>query len=304
MDLSISKVGAGDQGMFVCIMRDITGRKQAEENIRTLNEELAGKVEQLVAAQEELMRNEKLAMLGQIAAAMANELRNPLGVMSNAIFFLESIHADDDEIVGEYLKIFKDEIDNSQRIVSDLLDFSGSNAQKAELIVFEQFISMWLGKCAIPENIRLEIDLPETTLIRVKIDAKQLEEVLRNLVSNAIQAMPDGGSLRVAARQILNSELRIMSSDDKIQNSKFDGDFVEISISDSGVGIAPENMPKLFQPLFTTKARGIGLGLAIAQKLVEANGGRIGVESTPGKGTTFVVTLPVISETHARREAP
>jgi signal transduction histidine kinase len=112
-----------------------------------------------------------------------------------------------------------------------------------------------------------------------------------NFITNGVQAMPKGGALRVAARQMMHDELRSMSSD-AIQNSEFDGDVIAIAVSDSGDGITPENMTKLFQPLFTTKARGIGLGLVVCQNLAAANGGRIEVESAPGEGTTFTVVLP------------
>ncbi|MDZ4186118.1 MAG: ATP-binding protein, partial [Desulfuromonadales bacterium] len=121
------------------------------------------------------------------------------------------------------------------------------------------------------------------------VDPGQIEQVLINFISNGVQALPEGGgTLRVEARQIMNDELRSMSSD-----SKFPGDGVAIAVTDSGTGISPENMKKLFQPLFTTKTKGIGLGLVVCKNLVEANGGTIKVESESGKGATFTVLLPL-----------
>ncbi|MDD2301761.1 MAG: ATP-binding protein [Eubacteriales bacterium] len=120
-------------------------------------------------------------------------------------------------------------------------------------------------------------------------------QVLRNLVTNAVQAMPGGGTLRINAQRVSSSKFKVESSNRKLETSnlQLETDFVEISIKDTGEGISPENMGKLFQPLFTTKSRGIGLGLVVCKNLTEANGGRIEVESKACEGTTFAVVLPV-----------
>jgi signal transduction histidine kinase len=155
-----------------------------------------------------------------------------------------------------------------------------------------ELVAQCIGKCTIPGGVTLLEEIPET-LPPLRVDPQQMGQVLQNLITNAIQAMPDGGALRVAARRILNSELANMNSTFTIHNSQYDGDFIEISVTDSGEGISPENMKKLFQPLFTTKAKGIGLGLVVCRNLVQANGGRIEVASEVGEGTTFTVKLPV-----------
>lgn len=270
-------------------------RRRMEEEIRELNEELelkiAERTRQLLDTQEELVRSEKLAMLGQIAGNMGNELRNPLGVMNNAVFFLETVLPDADGLSREYLEIIRSEIDSSQRIISDLCDFCQDRPRRAETIVIHELITACLAGSAIPEDIRLLADLPES-LPPVKVDPLQIGQVFRNLIANAVQAMPDGGSLRVAARRVRSEE----SGERSANVTNPSQDFVEISVEDTGTGIAPENMTKLFQPLFTTKSRGIGLGLSISRKLVEANGGRIEVESRSVDGATFTVTLPVEGE--------
>ncbi|MCM2359446.1 MAG: ATP-binding protein, partial [Geobacteraceae bacterium] len=175
---------------------------------------------------------------------------------------------------------------NSRRIISDLLDFTSAKPPMRRTVAPRELIEESIGRSAIPESVQLQADLP-ATLPTVNVDLHQIGQVLQSLITNAVQAMPDGGALRVAARRVsgFNSEL-------KTQNSELYGDFVEISVEDTGEGISPENMKKLFQPLFTTRSRGIGLGLAISQKLTEANGGTIGVESRVGEGTTFTVALP------------
>lgn len=277
---------------------EIAERKRAEEDIRTLNEELELKVaertRQLVEAQEELVRKEKLSMLGLIAGGMGNELRNPLGVMNNAVFFLKSVMPDADETIREYLDIIKQEIDNSQGIISDLLDYYRIKTPQLKPVTIDELIEQSLEKCAIPENVQLQTGIPEFPS-QVRIDPKQMGQVLRNLITNAVQAMPDGGALRISARRVQGSWFLVPGSNQepRTKNQEPGGDFIEISVTDTGVGIAPEHMDKLFQPLFSTKSRGIGLGLAFSRKLAEANGGKIEVESRLGEGTAFTVTMPV-----------
>jgi nitrogen fixation negative regulator NifL len=263
----------------VWYFRDITEQKLAEENILKLNEELEIKVKertrQLFEAQEELVRKEKLSILGQLSGSVGHELRNPLGVMSNAIYFLKMVHADADATTKEYLDIIKQEIDNSQRIITDLLDFARTRTPQTKTVTVHHLLDESLAKCAIPGNVSIQADIAEK-LPLLRIDPLQMGQVFQNLITNAVQAMPDGGALRIAARP--------------------DADFIEISIEDTGQGISPENMNKLFQPLFTTKAKGIGLGLVVCRNLIEANGGRIEVGSELGVGTTFRVILPLETE--------
>jgi PAS domain S-box-containing protein len=276
-------------------------RKRVEEEIRTLNTELELKVEErtreLVETQEKLLQEEKLAMLGRIAGNMGNELRNPLGVMSNAVFLLQTVMPDADETVSEYLGIIGKEIDNSQQIISDLTDFCRVSSPRTEPVAVHELIRQSREQCMSFKNIRFQADLPET-LPKIQVDQLQIEQVLRHLIANAVQAMPEGGVLRVAARRVRSDESGERSANEIASplTTHPSQDFVEISVTDSGEGIAPENMEKLFQPLFSTKSRGIGLGLAISKKLTEANGGSIEVENRSGDGTTFTVTLPVWGE--------
>lgn len=257
---------------------DISEQKQAEHEIRLLNENLeiivSERTRQLVDAQEELVRKEKLSILGQLSGTVGHELKNPLGVMNNAVYFLKMVNADADETTREYLEIIKQEIDNSLRIITDLLDFARTRPPQTKVVTVRQLLDEGLDKCNLPETVVLEIDLPES-LPLLKVDPLQMGQVFQNLVTNAIQAMPDGGSLHLSARVADNT-----------------GAYVAIRVADLGEGITPENMKKIFQPLFTTKAKGIGLGLVVCKNLVESNGGKIEVISEIGSGTTFTVYLP------------
>lgn len=258
-----------------------------------MNEELLQKIVQLQEAREELMHKEKLAMLGLVAGGIGNELRNPLGVMNNAVFFLQSVMPEADETVREYLDIIKKEIDNSLWIITDLLDFTRAKTPQAIAVTARALTDASLDRCMIPENIDLQVEIP-FNLPCLRADPLQMKKVLQNLITNAVQAMPDGGALRIGACCLPGAAGLVSTPKQGGQPHGVPlSDFLEISIADTGEGIAPVNMTRLFQPLFTTKSRGIGLGLSICKSFVEANGGRIEVESEQGKGTTFTVALPV-----------
>jgi signal transduction histidine kinase len=279
---------------------NVAERRQAEEKLRSLNRELEHKVEertrQLMEAQEELVRKEKLSILGQLSGSVGHELRNPLGVMSNAVYFLQMVLADADETTKEYLDIIKKEIDNSLRIITDLLDFARTRPPQTKTVTARELIDASLARCAIPEGIDLQTEIPDN-LPFLRVDPLQMWQVLQNLITNAVQAMPDGGTLRIAVRLMDNpgGTLRCapVSGDHTRSPLQETANFIEISVTDTGEGISAENMKKLFQPLFTTKAKGIGLGLVVCKNLVEANGGRIEVASESGKSTTFTVALPM-----------
>lgn len=259
------------------IREEIRRRKAAEEAVRKLNENLETKVaertRQLFKAQDELLRKEKLAVLGKIAGNVGHELRNPLGVIGNAVYFLQTVLADADDTTKEYLGIIRDEIAGAEHIVSDLLDSVRNKLPHRESVAARELINQALRKCKLPADIRVKPEIPEA-LPPVLADPLQIQQVLRNLIGNGIEAMPDGGILEIRASAATAERT------------------VTISVRDSGCGIAPEHLDKLFQPLFSTKARGVGLGLMVVKNLTEANGGGVEVRSEPGRGSTFSVTLP------------
>lgn len=271
----VSRNDDGQPVKIVGTVLDITVHKQAEETIRKLNDELESKVQertrQLLEAQEEIVRKEKLAVLGQVAGSVGHELRNPLGVMNNAVYFLQAVLPDADERVKEYLNIIKSEIASSERIVSDLLDSVRTKAPRPEAVGVAELIGQTLLKCDIPPTVSVKLDVPEM-LPPLWGDAMQIHQVLRNLISNGVEAMPEGGTLEIRAEETAKN--------------------IAISVRDSGTGMTKEQLGKLFQPLYTTKARGIGLGLVVVKNLTQANGGTVEVRSEAGKGSLFLVTLP------------
>jgi len=242
-----------------------------------LEEKIRQRTQQLLVAQEELVRKEKLALLGQVADTVGHELRNPLGVMNNAVYFLQAVLADANDGVKEYLGIIKDEIADAERIVSDLLDAVRTKPPQPDTVALAGLLQQVLRKCNVPPAISVRLDIA-ATMPAVRVDPLQMHQVFWNLITNAVEAMPQGGVLEIRA------------SEDSVAKS------VTVSIKDSGSGIAPQHLGQLFQPLFTTKARRVGLGLVVVKNLTQANGGRVGVESTPGQGSTFSVTLPGASQ--------
>jgi PAS domain S-box-containing protein len=268
---------------FADVAWEIFRRKQAEQDLQAYSEYLEEMVNErtreLRDAQEKMVRQERLATLGQLAGSVGHELRNPLGVISNAVYFLKMTQPDASETVLEYLDIIEKETKTSDKIVTDLLDFTRIKAVDREPLTVSDLVAQTLKRYPVPAAVEVQLDL-QAGLPPVYADPRQVVQVLGNLVTNACQAisLPDGAPQ--AGKLTLSASLQ--------------GDMIAIAVKDTGVGIPPENMGKLFEPLFTTKIKGIGLGLAVSQKLAEANGGRIEARSKPGKGSTFTVYLPMV----------
>jgi PAS domain S-box-containing protein len=279
--------GEREQHMLEFVSTQIAiaiSRKQAEEEILRLNASLEQRVEErtreLHAAQEKLLRQEKLAVLGQLAGSVGHELRNPLGVINTSIYYLNMVLPEVDEKVKQHLSIIKQEVFTADKIIGDLLDFARVKSTDRQNFPVDLLVRQTLERFHVPPALELKLDLPGG-LPDVFADPRQMEQVLGNLVTNACQAMT-----------VQNSATGLMAGASLCISARAQDELVAIAVQDTGPGISPENMKKLFEPLFTTKARGIGLGLAVSRKLAEANGGRIEVESEPGKGSTFTLYLP------------
>lgn len=244
----------GNPTQMFGVIRDITERKQTEE---------------------ELKRKEKLAVLGQLAGGVGHELRNPLGAIKNAVYFLNMAIEEPVEEVKESLKIIEEEVTTSERIITSLLDFARPKPLNLQNLVINDVVQSAQKYITVPENVTIVNNL-DKSLPSIHADSEQLTQVFRNIIFNAIQAMPEGGQL-------------VINSVEKQER-------VIISFTDSGVGISEENLGRLFEPLFTTKAKGIGLGLVVSKTLIEGHNGRIDVQSKVGKGSTFTIKLHSIKK--------
>lgn len=264
---------SGEPTHLVGIIHDITRMKEMEEALRRANEDLEQRVEartaELRMAQEALVRRERLAVLGRLAGGLAHEIRNPLGAITNAAYVLDKLlrgHPNDD--VNRALEIVRDEAWRANRIITDLVEYARVRPASPVPTTASAMFSDVLAEVRVPEHVQLareSVDVP------LYVDVSQTRSILGNLLRNAIEAMPEGGTLTLGARR--------------------EGGLSVLSVGDTGGGIAESLRDRLFEPLMTTKPAGLGLGLTTAKSLAENQGGTIAV-SSDRRGTRIEVRLP------------
>ncbi|HEY1087758.1 MAG TPA: ATP-binding protein, partial [Archangium sp.] len=241
--------------------------------------------DELERTQQELVRHERLAALGELAAVMAHEVRNPLGVIFNSLTTLKRLlHPTGDAEM--LLNMVGEEADRLNRIVGDLLDFVRPYELVKKPVAVEPIIASAVDaatQVAVHANVRVMTEFPRE-LPPFPLDSHLLKQALVNLIVNAAQAMPKGGTVTVlAAVERLN-----------------DAPWLAIQVKDEGVGLTPRAAEKMFQPFFTTKATGTGLGLAVVKRIVDAHLGEVTARANEdGKGTTFSVRFPPTHETRS-----
>ena len=251
------------------ILRDVTERKRMEQEIKEHSKQLEALVEERT---KKLRQVESLAAIGETAAMVGHDLRNPLqGITGAAYNIRKQLRNAPDPSTKEMLAVIDNGIEYANGIINDLLEFSREMQLQPLPTTPKSMVKQTLTDVKIPNNITIEdttADAPE-----ILADEPKLRRVLTNLIENAIDAMPEGGKLSISS---MNTQQE-----------------VSISVRDTGIGILQDMMEKIWTPLYTTKAKGIGLGLPICRRIVEAHGGSISVESTVGKGTTFTLKLPI-----------
>jgi len=238
---------------------------------RDLEARVEARTKELRVAQERLLRSERLATIGKLGAGIAHELRNPLGVVSNSVYYLKSRLGDTQPKVYKHLNIIEREVGAASKIITDLMGFVRTTDVEVTPSEPASLVEHTLERSLIPPEVKVHTDLGGE-LPLVLVDADKIEQVFLNLINNAVQAMPEGGDLTV-------------------RTTAHNG-HVTFSFEDTGEGISSENLNRIFEPLFTTKTKGIGLGLALVKLLVEAHQGEISVSSHEGVGSTFTVALP------------
>jgi signal transduction histidine kinase len=250
------------------------GFDETLNSINTLIDLDLAKIEDAYAAEylDRLQKSERLAAIGQIAAGVAHEIRNPLNVVKTSVYFLLNAKSPSAERVAEHLARISRQVSHANDVVTALSSFAKPPAPQLSSISVTDCVKSALDRYPPPSGIQVVTDLPGS-LPKVKSDATQLGIVFGNLIRNACDAMPAGGTLTLSAKSA-------------------DGN-VEVSVQDTGVGIAPDNLAKILEPLFSTKARGMGLGLAITNAILTKISATLDVVSTVGKGSTFTVRIPI-----------
>ncbi len=257
------------------LSRDISESKRMKDELMIMNQELELRVEErtreLQNAQERLIRHEKLAAAGKIAGTISHELRNPLGAISNSIYFLNMKLSEADEKVRKHIDNIQNEVERARRIITELLDFTRIKQPDFVTGDIVPIVKIALAQVTIPPGINTRFESHPAS-IPIKMDPALLQQAFINIITNAVQAMPQGGSLAITL--------------------SVNEDRVIIRFQDSGVGIPKENMNLIFEPLFSTKKAGIGLGLSLVKDIVEKHEGNITVESEVNQGTTFLFSFP------------
>jgi two-component system sensor histidine kinase HydH len=229
---------------------------------------------------DERLEREKSQMLEEMAPVLAHEIRNPLGSMKGAAQYLRSEEKNEEH--QKLLDVIIEEVDRLNSVVSQFLNYAKPYQlhRKVQLLnpVVEKAISI-VRASHLPENMAIEQEL-RPDLLPVHIDAEQLIQVILNIAYNAIEAMPEGGTLTFRTSKIAGDA----------------GAAVGLSIRDTGKGVKREDVKNIFKPFFTTKERGVGLGLAICQRIIRSHGGRLRLKSIPGQGTIFYIRLDVTHE--------
>lgn len=246
--------------------------QQVREYAQHLEEKVEERTKQLKKAQQQLVKSERLAAIGELAAMIGHDLRNPLTGIAGAAYYLKAKCSPKiDSKLKEMFTVIEKDVEYSNKIINDLLEYSRDikldlNESNPRLMVKEA-----LSVVKIPKKVEvadLTSDKPE-----MKVDTDKMKRVFVNMIKNAVDAMPKGGILTIESRES-NGDL-------------------EIVFSDTGVGMSEKTLKNIFRPLFTTKAKGMGFGLPICKRFVEAHTGKIYVRSTLGKGSTFIMTLPI-----------
>ncbi|MGR3221139.1 MAG: ATP-binding protein [Candidatus Anammoxibacter sp.] len=267
--ISELKLQRDNKESFVAKLRDLN------IELENSNKELKETNVQLKDAQDQIVRSEKLAAVGQLASSVAHELRTPIGAINNSLFILKRKMMKEPALregnIMKLLNIMENEVERSGKIISDLLEFTKGAKPSVAPVKVRKVIEETLSRISLPGSISLTNDV-DFDLPNVLIDSAQIGQVFLNIIQNSFQAMTGNGQLKITANHTEK--------------------FVNIQFEDTGSGISEKVLNKIFDPLFTTKADGIGLGLAFSYSVVKRHDGDIEVSSEEGKGAVFTVKLP------------
>jgi PAS domain S-box-containing protein len=274
IELSYANLQLRNETYGIAILRDITQRKQLQRNLEEYSSHLQYLVDlrtqELREANEKLLSAERMAAIGELAGIIGHDLRNPLTGIKGAAYHLKAKYGNQVGIDGqEMIEIIDDCIRRSDKIICDLIDYTRELRIEPRETTGQQLLERVFLIMEIPKEIQIVTQIQNET---IRVDIDKMIRLLTNVVKNAIDAMPNGGTITI-----------------KIQKTQENTIF---QITDTGIGISPENFNKVWKLLFTTKAKGMGFGLPICKRIAEAHKGTIAVESEIEKGTTVTIQIP------------
>ncbi|MBE0531944.1 MAG: CHASE2 domain-containing protein [Rhodospirillales bacterium] len=269
------------RGVLMCIVRDVSERKEAEQRAREeLERRVAERTAELNTAQEQLLRSERLATLGQLTATVSHELRNPLGTIRSTAFVVRELlgHGSEERLTRALDRIERN-VERCDRIIDELLEFTRERPLAVQAVAVDAWLSEVLEGLALPEGTRRHLDLgcaDETA----SFDPEALRRCVINLHENACHALTAKRQRAPGADLVLALQTRLAP------------DRLELRVADTGIGIKPDILSRIFEPLFSTKGFGVGLGLVIVRKIMQRHTGGIEIASVDGKGTQVLLWLP------------
>ncbi|MCJ7601535.1 MAG: PAS domain S-box protein, partial [Desulfobulbaceae bacterium] len=256
------------------VARDITELKRSEAEVRRERDKVKEAMQKLIEMQDKLIRSERFAAIGEAAAYLSHEIKNPLALIGGFAGQIERSLGEDYAADRQKLIIIQDEIRRLELMLTEVRDFTRPSKPQKELqdinSIIESTLTLLendLRERGVDYEKHLDADLPSTL-----VDPRQIEQVLINLIKNAVESMPNGGKVFIS--------------------SWLDDQRIKVSIEDTGVGMSPELADKIFNPFFTTKKKGTGLGLAVCRKIMEDHEGRISMQSEEGKWTKITIDCP------------
>ncbi len=275
--LIVVLLAVGSWALARAYVKRALAEKELQQHSDHLEEMVSERTKELEESQEKLITSERLATLGQFSGSISHELRNPLAVVGSSAYYLKSKLKDADKKVLQHLDRIQSSVGNATTIIDSLLNLTRMKEPQLGELGLIAIIRDSITASKVPSSVKVERSFPEQD-VRVVGDREQLRMAFKNIVKNALEAMNGDGTLSVA-----------------VQNT--DEGYAEVSFTDTGTGISAEDLEKIFVPLFTTKATGIGFGLSITKTVIEKHNGTIAAQSEPGKGTTIVLRLPLYIET-------